>query len=72
MQNIKTLYALFTCWTQVSHEEYIRANPAAAFLNVDFEGRGFIGDDTGGVYFEFKTIRDGIRQLKSPEPESAR
>ena len=64
MQNINTLYDLLVRWVQVSHDEYIRENPAAVFLIISVEGQGFIGDDAGGIHFEFDTIRDGIARLK--------
>ena len=64
MQNLNTLYTLFTRWVQISREEYIRENQTAVFLNIDITGQGYISDDTGDIYFEFETIRDGIRQLQ--------
>ena len=65
MQDINTLYTLFALWTQTTHAEYIRDNPIAAFLNITITGNGFIGDDAGGVHFEFNTITDGIKQLQN-------
>jgi hypothetical protein len=64
MENINTLYALLIHWTQTSRAKYIREDPTAVFLNININGQGFIGDDTGAIHLEFDTIQDGIEQLQ--------
>ena len=64
MKGIDALYVLFALWAKTSPEEYVREDPIVAFLNIDIAGRGFIGDDAGGTYFEFESIHDGIKQLQ--------
>jgi len=70
MEKINILYDLFTRWVKTTNSEYIRKNPAAPFLNIDAKGQGFVGDDAGGIYFEFDTIADGIRQLQAVKTTS--
>lgn len=61
---MNTLWQFFRDWVKRTDEEYIQANQDAAFINVDVNGKGWIGDDAGGVYFEFDDLVDGIKLLE--------
>lgn len=49
------LWRLFTVWAR-----YREFDP---FLNIDVDGRGWVGDGVGGTFFEFDNIGDGIEQI---------
>lgn len=61
---MNVLWKLFCDWVKRTDEEYIQVNQDAAFINIDVAGKGWIGDDAGGVYFEFDDLNDGISQLE--------
>ncbi len=57
------LYRVFSVWA--------KGREFDPYLNIDADGKGWIGDGVGGTFFEFDTIAEAIEQISVEIEEGA-
>jgi hypothetical protein len=58
--DLNALYAVFKAWLETKPED---VEIESAFMCLYPDGKGWIGDGAGGVYFEFDSPADGIAKM---------